>query len=489
MPATFSKYLTSQRGGEQLLDSDGFIYSRKKCKDSSSSTFWRCCKYSVSSVKCPTTCRLYLSDNALTFSAKTHNHHPPKAEEERREVLAGLKRKAVDQQLSVTQNIVSEAIAYSSKEANQALPTTSSMGRVIQRARAVSSGSATYTEAKTADEFVLPTTCSKTKRGECFVLFDGMTDANVRIIIFSTENNVKLLIKYPNWICDGTFYVCPKIFAQSYTIHSVIGGKCVPLLYALTGDQKCPTYCHILEVLKYFVEEKMGLVMPTGSVLVDFEKAVMNAFKSVLPGWELKNCFFHICQSVQKRIQEKFKVKYVADKYFARAARLVVFMAFVPICDIEDIFYELTYYIQSTYPMLMTIVDYFEKTYLGLNVVHQDERATARFPPEYWNYYDRVISDCDFPRTSNMVEGFHRGFKTRVHRPKPSVHEYGLAIIAQQSITDFHADRVEVGVTPSKRRRVSNEVLQTLCMSYQGFDNKLEYLYAVAKYFGNDPES
>ena len=35
--------------------------------------------------------------------------------------------------------------------------------------------------------------------------------------------------------------------------------------------------------------------------------------------------------------KEKFKVKYVADKYFARAARLVVFMAFVPICDIDDI--------------------------------------------------------------------------------------------------------------------------------------------------------
>jgi hypothetical protein len=63
----------------------------------------------------------------------------------------------------------------------------------------------------------------------------------------------------------------------------------------------------------------------------------------------------------------------------------------------------------------------------------------------------------------------------------------GRAIIAQQSTTDFHMDRVEVGVTPSKRRRICNEDLNTLCMSYQGFDNKLEYLYAVAKHFGNDP--
>ena len=48
-----------------------------------------------------------------------------------------------------------------------------------------------------------------------------------------------------------------------------------------------------------------------------------------------------------------------------------------------------------------------------------------------------------------MVEGFHRGFKTRVNRSKPSVQEYFRAIKEQQVVTDYHLDRLAVGKTPS----------------------------------------
>ena len=42
---TFSKFITSQRGAEQLLDSDGYIYSRKKSKDTALTSKWICSKY------------------------------------------------------------------------------------------------------------------------------------------------------------------------------------------------------------------------------------------------------------------------------------------------------------------------------------------------------------------------------------------------------------------------------------------------------------
>ena len=42
------------------------------------------------------------------------------------------------------------------------------------------------------------------------------------------------------------------------------------------------------------------------------------------------NLGFHLCQSVQRRIQKSFKVKYRTDKDFALASRLVIFLAFVP---------------------------------------------------------------------------------------------------------------------------------------------------------------
>ena len=96
-----------------------------------------------------------------------------------------------------------------------------------------------------------------------------------------------------------------------------------------------------------------------------------------------------------------------------------MFLAFVPVSDIEEVFYEMTYYIQSNYPQLMAVVNYFEKTYLGSVTVDSEVRVKPAFPSDFWNHFDRVLEDPDFPRTSNMVEGFHRGFKTRVNRPKP----------------------------------------------------------------------
>ena len=74
---------------------------------------------------------------------------------------------------------------------------------------------------------------------------------------------------------------------------------------------------------------------------------------------------------------------------FARAARLVVFFAFVPIADVEDVFYEVTYHIQSNYPQLMVVVNYFENTYLGSVIVDKETSV----PLGFWNHYSRILKD------------------------------------------------------------------------------------------------
>ena len=484
MPS-FSKFITSQRGHQQLLDSDGHVYSRKKGRDTALSQAWRCFKYNPPQ-KCPCHCYLAIADNSLSLGGKPHTHSPPKAEPQRREVVNTLKRKASEQQLSVTQNLISEVLATTTPATNRVLPNMRSMARVVQRSRADSSGFSTHPEAKTSTGFVLPPTCYDTRREEPFVLYDGHTDRNVRVVAFATSRNLMILAKYVNWICDGTYYIAPKIFAQSYTIHAVINNKCVPLVYILTGDQKGDTYAHVLSVITYYFDQNCPV--GSGTVLIDFEKAVMNAFRDVLPSWAVSNCFFHLCPSVQKKIQKSFKIKYFTDKLFARAARLVVFLAFVPLTSIEDAFEDISYYMALNYPQLMGIVSYFENTYLGANVPESLERITPQFPVKFWNHFDTILADCDFPRTSNMVEGFHRGFKTRVNRPKPTVQEYFRAIRDEQSVTDYHIDRLEVGITPSKRRRTSNENLFKICDSYATYANNLDYMFAIAEYFGHKIE-
>ena len=57
-----------------------------------------------------------------------------------------------------------------------------------------------------------------------------------------------------------------------------------------------------------------------------------------------------------------------------------MFLAFVPVADVEEVFYEITYYIQANYPQLMVVVNYFEKTYLGSVTVDSEVRVPPKFP-------------------------------------------------------------------------------------------------------------
>ena len=66
----------------------------------------------------------------------------------------------------------------------------------------------------------------------------------------------------------------------------------------------------------------------------------------------LMKCFFHLCQSFQKRISKSFRKLYRTDKAFARASRLVAFLAFVPLDSIEDAFEASSIHIAGLYPEL-----------------------------------------------------------------------------------------------------------------------------------------
>ena len=128
----------------------------------------------------------------------------------------------------------------------------------------------------------------------------------------------------------------------------------------------------------------------------------------------------------------------------------------------------------------MAIFNYFKQTYLGLAQL-DGTRAGTKFGIENWNHYEMVLID-----PSNMVEGFHLGFKCKVNRPKPSVEEYFRAIRDQQATTDYHLDRLAAGMTPAKKRRTTNHVLYKICGDFLEYDSVLNYMFKVAEYFGHE---
>ena len=87
----------------------------------------------------------------LDLRGTLHNHDTVPLLEQKKEIVTSLKRKAADQQLSSTQNIITETLSSCSAELNVALPKMEFLARVAQRSRAKSSGSVNHPEAPLCD--------------------------------------------------------------------------------------------------------------------------------------------------------------------------------------------------------------------------------------------------------------------------------------------------------------------------------------------------
>ena len=98
-------------------------------------------------------------------------------------------------------------------------------------------------------------------------------------------------------------------------------------------------------------------------LIVDFEKAAINAFERHYPHTQVKGCFFHLTQSFWRKIQELgLKTKYQNDPSFALQTRMIPALAFATPTDIPDLFHQLFVQLPSdAYDLAL----YFESTYIG----------------------------------------------------------------------------------------------------------------------------
>lgn len=117
------------------------------------------------------------------------------------------------------------------------------------------------------------------------LLFDSGSEEQRILIIFSTRKNLEYMQRCEHWYADGTFKTNPLLFAQMYTIHAVQYSNVIPTVYALLPNKT--EYNRLFSALKNL---QPGL-QPT-SVLVDFEKAAMNASQTQFPNAKIRGRFF-----------------------------------------------------------------------------------------------------------------------------------------------------------------------------------------------------
>ena len=194
------------------------------------------------------------------------------------------------------------------------------------------------------------------------LIFDSGVGDQERIFIFGTQQELQLSGQSDDWYADGTFKVCPEIFYKVYTIHAQVNGQILPCLFALLPNKQQATY-------NRFFREVRNLIPNFGngptSILVDFEKAAINALTAQIPQTDVSGCFYHLSSNVWKHIQEYgLQVQYNNDANFALHMRMIAALAFVPPNDVIASFDLLVAEIRQNFNGVADdLLEYFEDTY------------------------------------------------------------------------------------------------------------------------------
>src|SRR5207245_9617522 len=156
-----------------------------------------------------------------------------------------------------------------------------------------------------------------------------------RLILLSCDELLDGLARSNLWLADGTLKVVPSVFFQLYTIHFDFGhGVCPAAVYCLLTNKALQTYDTVMEQLKVLI----STAAPDG-VLVDFEKAAITSFNKAYPGAQVRGCYFHLCQSILRKVNEVgMKVVYENNNEVRGFIRCLPSLAFVPPEDVVEAF-------------------------------------------------------------------------------------------------------------------------------------------------------
>ena len=147
------------------------------------------------------------------------------------------------------------------------------------------------------------TTVEVKEGGTRFLLVDDGSED--KILIFCTDRFLQILCRSKKIFDDGTFFTCPLLFSQIYTIHGMIRDKMVPLVYCLLPKKDIRTYRRMIRSIQDAAADRHPELpfIPT-EVQMDYEMAMISTLRQLFPevsgapGIVIHGCHFHFCQCI-----------------------------------------------------------------------------------------------------------------------------------------------------------------------------------------------
>ena len=458
-----ARRVKSQKGNDLIVDSEEFCY-RKDYLNKDGTSSWRCCK-----TACRGRIKLDMNDNILSLSGV--HHHPPDVVENRCRVFNEIIRDRAKTTVEKPRTIIQTASCGITDEVASAVPDYLASQRRIQRTRR--KAGVLFPTPQCVQDVVIPESLVRTANNDNFVLWDSGAGDENRTFIFGTEDNLRLLQEFKHWFVDGTFKISPGLYFQVWTIHALVDGKALPLLYILLRDKSQQSYTRVLRRL---VELEPNLC--PDSIMADFEKACLNALEDLFPRTTIKGCLFHLGQCLWRKVQELgFTNSYREDDNNRKCIKMLLALSFVPQNDVQNVFTEIVAYFPEN---LTPLLDYWEDNYIG-RLRRLNRRSQPFFPIRLWNMYDRVINNL--PRTNNSVEGWHHAFQNTLDCHHPSIYKLLQYLHNEQQHNRILVQRYRDGhrrPESSKNKYIKlTRRLRTVVGQYGTIAN-LDYLRAIA---------
>ncbi|EEQ81136.1 hypothetical protein NCER_102644 [Vairimorpha ceranae BRL01] len=138
-------------------------------------------------------------------------------------------------------------------------------------------------------------------------------------------------------ICGGTFKSAPKNFEQIFILQCNIRNKNLSLLYCFMKTKNKYFYNKLFEWLSKEIKEEeiKEEVIKEKNIILDFERASMNALKKFFTSSKFYGCNFHLGQIVWKRVQNmKFAQEFMRNYEVKLHVKMILALSFVPIDDV-----------------------------------------------------------------------------------------------------------------------------------------------------------
>uniref|UniRef100_A0A914Y9S3 MULE transposase domain-containing protein n=1 Tax=Panagrolaimus superbus TaxID=310955 RepID=A0A914Y9S3_9BILA len=235
-------------------------------------------------------------------------------------------------------------------------------------------------------------------------------------------------------LSDGTFYITPENFMQTYILSAIVDGSALPCIYVLMSNKDAVTYERMFRIIDQHVHASPQRLM------TDFEEAAIIASNNVWPHIRTSLCIFHLGQSVQKRVKDAHLSNFYHSKNgerFRIDIRRTTALSALPEFLVERGFDVLLKYAHNS---AKPIIRNFGKTYIRTATGTQ-----PRFRIASWNMHDAIKHNL--MRSNNAVESNNRVMNNHFRARRPKLSKLIIMFKYEQKLWDQRYDLWRQGTT------------------------------------------